>query len=260
MSAMAESTYRARHHDSSDMHRVESGILRLEDASYPQNLKEVLGKKTPATLYFRGNLSLLEKVGIGFCGSRNASKKGLETAKDCAEQVARSGSVVVSGYASGVDMMAHHTALASGGSTILVIPEGIEHFRIKQALRDVWDWSRVLVLSQCKPDEVWKAYHAMNRNQVIIGLSKAMIVIEAQEKGGTIEAGKSTLKLHMPLFVAEYEDMLCTPGNNILLQMGAVSLKKSRSEGRARLTTLFDKVATFSPQECDPQHGQLALI
>lgn len=260
MRAMAESAHHSKCRDSSDMDRINCGVLRLEDASYPENLKAVLGKKAPATLYFLGNLSLLKNPGVGFCGSRNASEKGLETAKDCAEQVAKNGSVVISGYASGVDMMAHHIALESGGATIIVMPEGIEHFKIKQGLRDVWDWSRVLVLSQCKPHEVWKAYHAMNRNQVIIGLSRAMIVIEAQEKGGTIEAGKSALKLHMPLFVAEYSDMQRTPGNSTLLQLGAFSLKKNRSEGRARLTSLFDTVKTFSHEKSAAQHNQLVLI
>ncbi len=238
-------THRAKHPNSDDMNGVERGVLCSDDANYPKNLKEVLGKKSPAMLHFVGNISLLDKHGFGFCGSRIASDKGLETAKDCAEQVAKNDFTVISGYAAGVDMAAHYTALASGGSTILVLPEGIEHFRIKKELRNVWDWSKVLILSQCQPHEIWQAYHAMNRNQVIIALSKAMIVIEAQEKGGTIEAGKSALKLHMPLFVAEYTDMQNTPGNDVLLQQGAIGLRKSRSEGRAILTPLFDKIDNF---------------
>jgi len=252
--------YKQKQHDMNDTTGIEKGVLRLEDAAYPENLKTILNKQTPEELYFVGNLSLLGKAGVGFCGSRNASEKGLETAKDCAEQVAKSDATVISGYASGVDMMAHYTALKSGGATIIVLPEGIDHFRVKKDLRDIWDWSRVLVLSQFKPNEIWQAYRAMNRNQVIIALSKAMIVIEAQEKGGTIEAGKSALKLHMPLFVAEYEDMACTPGNSVLLEMGAFKLKKNKNEGRAQLSSLFDTMANFSYKNPFSNQNQLNLI
>ena len=48
----------------------------------------------------------------------------------------------------------------------------------------MWDWDRVLVVSQFQPDEPWKAFRAMTRNQLIIALSRVMIVIEAGENGG----------------------------------------------------------------------------
>ena len=248
--------YKQRHQDMNDITGIAEGVLHPEDVLYPESLKNILGKHAPADLYFKGNLSLLNKYGVGFCGSRNASEKGLVTAKDCSEQVAKHSLTIISGYAAGVDMTAHRTALESGGETIIVLPEGIGHFTIKKDLRDIWDWSRVLVLSQFKPSEIWQAYRAMTRNQVIIALSRAMIVIEAQEKGGTIEAGKSALKLDMPLFVAEYEDMQRTPGNSLLLQLGANKLSKNRLEGRAKLDLLFSKIENFSFSK----HNQFNLL
>lgn len=233
---------RREHYGPIDIDNIDEGVLHRDEGSYPQKLKEVLGKLAPASIYYKGNLSLLDKQGVGFCGSRNASEKGLRTAKDCAEQVVDESLVVVSGNASGVDLVAHRTALENGGTTILVLPEGLNHFRIKKELREVWDWSRVLVISQFKPQEIWQAYRAMSRNQIIIGLSEAMIVIEAQEKGGTIEAGKSALKLKVPLFVAEYQDMTHTQGNVRLLEMGAARLKKKQSVGKAKLTSLFSTI------------------
>lgn len=238
-----------KYSDVNDADGIDEGVLHLDDSLYPVSLKQILGKHAPTALYYKGNLALLMKQGVGFCGSRNASDKGLDTAKDCAEQVADESLVVISGNASGVDLVAHRTALEKGGSTILVLPEGMNHFRIKKELRDMWDWPRVLVITQFKPTEIWQAYRAMTRNQVIIGLSKAMIVIEAQEKGGTIEAGKSALKLKVPLFVAEYQDMTHTPGNVRLLEMGAATLKKRQSAGRAKLTSLFEVIENFKKTE-----------
>ena len=182
--------------------------LRLapDDAKYPASVRSALGRKAPV-LYAIGNTKLFDAPGIGFCGSRKASEKGLETAADCANQAATLGYAVVSGNAAGVDFVAHHAALQAGGTTILVLPEGIENFRIRKDLRPVWDWSKVLVVSQFDPSAPWQAYRAMQRNEVIIALSRVMIVIEAGAKGGTLNAGLTPLSAGKPLFVAVYEDM-----------------------------------------------------
>lgn len=218
----------------------EARFLRPVEAGYPERLMRVLGKRAPFGFWWQGNLSLLSSSCIGFCGSRKASDKGLETAVDCAAQFAKSGWTVVSGNASGVDLAAHKAALEAGGTTILVLPEGINHFRVKRELKACWDWRRVLVISQFEPDAAWKAYRAMTRNQVIIGLSHAVIVIEAGEKGGTMDTGLNSLRLNVPLFVALYENMPeQAPGNEILLGRGAYRLQKNRLTNRAHIEPIL---------------------
>jgi len=64
-------------------------------AGYPAPVAAACGARAPV-LTCRGNADLLDRAGIGFCGSRKASDKGLETARDCADQVARAGCVVIS--------------------------------------------------------------------------------------------------------------------------------------------------------------------
>lgn len=230
--------------------------VELDDALYPERVKVIMGKRAPKHLDMVGNTDLLNMAGLGFCGSRKSSPKGLKTAQDCADQAACNNVSVVSGNAAGVDFEAHYNCLKSGGNTILVLPEGINHFRIKKALQSVWDWERVLVISQFEPNEPWKAFRAMTRNQLIIYLSRAMVVIEAGEKGGTLNAGKETLKSGLPLYVAQYQDMsLDARGNQILLDMGALKLVKSRSTNRASLTKVFESIKedrlikNFSRQE-----------
>ncbi len=201
-----------------------------------------MGNKAPKHLDVVGNTDLLNMAGLGFCGSRKSSPKGLETAQDCADQAANN-VAVVSGNAAGVDFEAHYNCLKAGGKTILVLPEGINHFRIIKTLQSVWDWERVLVVSQFEPNEPWKAFRAMTRNQLIIALSRAMIVIEAGEKGGTLNAGKETLKSGLPLYVAQYQDMsVDARGNQMLLDMGALKLAKSRSTNRANLAKVFESM------------------
>lgn len=215
--------------------------ISLDDSNYPPVLKQVMGSKAPKTLCCAGNLSLLKQSGVGFCGSRKASEQGLSAARDCASQAAELGITVVSGNAAGVDVEAHYHALANGGTTILVLPEGIESFRIRKVLKPVWDWKRTLVVSQFEPHHGWQAYRAMARNRVIISLSGAMIVIEAGNRGGTLDAGKSTLELGLPLFVAQYEHMSAdAEGNDILMKMGGVPLNKLRSTNRANMAKVKD--------------------
>lgn len=228
-------------------------------AGYPAAVAAALGDKAP-TLHVMGNLALLDAPGIGFCGSRKASDKGLETAIDCAEQAAQAGLTVVSGNAAGVDFAAHHAALKADGTTILVLPEGIDHFRIRKDLREVWDWDRVLVVSQFEPAAVWRTDRAMQRNGIIIALSRAMIVIEAGPTGGTLNAGLSTLAAGKPLFVAIYEQMEAqAPGNARLLDKGAFRLARSRATGRANLDRVRSAVE-YGLAAPPRAAGQLSLL
>lgn len=215
--------------------------ISIDDANYPSALKRVMASKAPKSLSCSGNLDLFGQPSVGFCGSRRASEQGLAAARDCASQAADLGIAVVSGNAAGVDVEAHYHALANGGSTIVVLPEGIENFRIRKILQPVWDWHRVLVVSQFEPHHGWQAYRAMARNKVIIGLSGAMIVIEAGNRGGTLDAGKSSLEMGLPLFVAQYEYASSDAGGNeTLIQMGGVPLNKLRSTNRANMTKVQD--------------------
>jgi len=219
--------------------------IDINDKGYPEKLKMIFGSKAPA-LYLQGNTELLNTHSIGFCGSRNSSPKGKDAVRDCASQAAKNNIIIVSGNASGIDFEAHYNALFSGGATILVLPEGINHFRIKKALKPVWDWNRCLVISQFLPDDTWKIYRAMTRNKLIIALSGAMIVIEAGEKGGTMNAGLETLKTNVPLYVAEYQDMSeIAKGNKKLLDMGAKRIAKNRQTGKANMNHLYHDI--FDP-------------
>ena len=203
------------------------------DGMYPKRLLSVLGEEAPETLYLQGNTSLLGLNSIGFCGTRRPSQKGFDTVRDYAKRVAKkSGFIVIAGNAAGVDLEAHYHAFLAGGSTILVLPEGIKHLRIKRALKPVWDWKRVLVISQFDPGTSWNLFHAKAQAQVIIGLSKDVIVIEAEETGRTMDAGLEALRLKRELHVFKYQDMSVSGrGNKKLLQLG----------GKPLFETIFSK-------------------
>lgn len=196
------------------------GALFFDDPRYPDRLRRAPG--APLALFYRGPIELLEQTSVGVCGSRNASSNGLRAAQACGQDAAALGMVVVSGYAKGVDTEAHLSALAAGGSTVAVLAEGISDFRLKQSYGNLPDGAlgRLLVISQFPPRQRWTAGAAMTRNQVIVGLGDAVVVVEAGAGGGTLRAGETALQTGKQLWVLGFpgED---PPGNQALLTAGA---------------------------------------
>lgn len=211
------------------------------DQSYPVNLKSLLKLNTPPVLSMIGNINLLSNRTVGFSGSRKVSEKGVAITKDCVEQLSQEKDIsIVSGYAQGVDKEAHYTALASGGSTIIILPNGISSFYVRQELKDVWDWDRVLVISEYLPKDKWSVSRAMNRNNTIIGLSDIMVVVEAGLTGGSLDAGLRTLEDNKPLYVPLYSDYPESAlGNKVLLERGAKCIRRSRQSNRANVMALL---------------------
>lgn len=231
-------------------------MLCIDDGDYPHVLSARFPNQAPPMLMVRGNKRLLQQPAVGFCGSRAASSRGLEVAADCADQLARAGVIVTSGYAAGVDLAAHAAALRAGGATTVVLAEGIIGFRVKSEIEGLWDWDRVCVVSEFAATLPWSAGNAMQRNRTIVGLSRAMILIEAGATGGSIAAGRNALEATVPLFAPEYEGMPATAtGNRELLRQGAQPLLRARATMRANLGEVLAtvKVAATPPQHGEPQ-------
>ena len=214
-------------------------FISMLDDTYPIELERGLSVRMPPVLTYRGNLGLLLMKKIAFSGSRKVSEKGIEITRDIIEQLSDSDICVVSGYAAGVDFIAHSYTLKNNGYTIIVLPEGINSFRIRKDLISDWNWNRTLVISEFLPNAKWTAGRAMQRNKTLIGLSDISIVIEAGVKGGSFDAGMATLEKGKYLFVPQYsippESAL---GNKILIDRGAFPLRKNRFTNKVNLTLL----------------------
>ncbi len=200
------------------------------DSNYPGTQLEALGG---VTLYVLGNLELLGKSGIGICGSRDASPEALDWAYHLGKEAAKRNVLIVSGYARGVDREAHRGALEAGGSTIAVLPEGIEGFGIRRELASHVDLERnFLAVSMFEPSARWTSWRAMTRNQLIVGLSTSLVVVEAREKGGTIDAARKCLRQAKKLWAVEYPvESSGGSGNRLLLKnASAIALNPASVE------------------------------
>jgi DNA processing protein len=160
----------------------------------------------PDELWVRGNIDLLAADAVAIVGSRAASHYAIDIAVSLAFDLARAGLVVVSGMARGVDGAAHRGALDAGGATVAVLGCGVnvvypeEHGDLMLKIA-----TSGAVISELPPDAPPLAHHFPLRNRIISGLSRAVVVIEAGEKSGSLITARCALE--------QGRDVMAVPGN-----------------------------------------------
>ena len=206
-------------------------IITLDSKYYPRQLINNLDTAAPPLLFCGGKLDLLNALNVSIVGSRDVFKEGIDFTKNIAKQLAFSGYNIVSGYAKGVDTLSHLTALENDGTTTFVLSYGLYDFKKKKEFSDVKWTDNILAMSEFSPESKWLSSHAMIRNKTIVGLSNAVIVVQAgpekDEKGnmsGTFNSGKTALKYNIPLFVLSPSIVDNAKGNKDLIKQGAIEI------------------------------------
>ena len=160
-------------------------VIQHGSAEYPPLLAEI--PNPPPVLWTRGDRSLFRGPCIAIVGARAATRDGMETAYQIAGDLARAGVVVVSGLARGIDSAAHTGALDAKGKTIAVLGTGIDRVypaENKQLHERIA--AHGLLVTEFVPGAPPDLFHFPQRNRIISGLSKAVVVVEAREKSGSL--------------------------------------------------------------------------
>jgi DNA processing protein len=207
-------------------------VVHLEHQNYPTRVLERLNDSAPPILFCKGHLSLLSVRSVSIVGSRNVSDSTSEFVKNVARDLTNSGFNIISGYAKGVDTIAHLSAIESEGTTTFVLSYGILEFTLKRDFRDLPWQKNILAVSQFHPKEKWQASNAMVRNKLVVSLSDAVVVAESGPEvdsegkmSGTFDAGKNALKLGVPLFVLSPGFVPTGAiGNRELIKLGGIEL------------------------------------
>lgn len=184
-------------------------VLHPLHPDFPQQIRTFKNNiSLPAILYVIGNIALLNRPSVSIVGRRDAEKPVLAAAESLACELAGKGINITSGYAAGIDSAAHLAALRAGGTTSIVLAEGIVHFQTKPELRNLLKTDNSLIISQSEPETKWAAYMAMTRNKLVCVLSGAVVVIasgpERDANGrnsGTYNTAMAALKMGVPVFV-----------------------------------------------------------
>jgi DNA processing protein len=178
-------------------HRVHP--LFLGEAGYPALLARI--KYPPLLLYVRGDLETQDENTIALVGSRSCSAYGRRVAEQIAAGLARAGWTVISGLARGIDAAAHRGALQAGGRTLAVLAGGLsaiyppEH----KDLADQVEQAGALITDSNMRMEPLPVLFPM-RNRIISGISRGVVVVEANERSGALITAEHALEQDRDVF------------------------------------------------------------
>jgi DNA processing protein len=178
-------------------------VLPADDPRFPTSLLAI--SDCPSELWYCGRLEVFEAPAVAIVGSRAASAVALEMAMRLAADLSRLGVVIVSGLARGVDSAAHCGALQEG-RTIAVLGSGCdviyprEHTPLASRIVEAG-----LLVSEYPPGTPPHRGRFPMRNRIISGLSRAVVVIEAHEKSGSLITARCALQ--------QGREVMAVPGN-----------------------------------------------
>lgn len=248
-------------------------LLTPEDDDYPESLHHI--HDAPLVLYCLGCRELLTRDQIGIVGSRNATRAGLDHARNFAAALGREGFVITSGLALGIDGAAHAGALDAGHPTLAVIGSGFDqlypsqHRKLAERMIE-----QGLLISEYPPGVRARAAHFPQRNRIISGMSRGVLVVEAGLKSGSLITARLALEqgrevfaipgsVHSPVargchHLIKQGARLVETVDDVLEELGAwwsPSPAVAQREGQKPLTTDLDtrEIAVLEALGYDPQ-------
>lgn len=239
--------------------QIGAQLIVLGDDAYPRNLAAL--DPPPPLLWVRGDPALMAQPCIAIVGARIASAGGQRIARGLAQQLGQAGHVVVSGLARGIDGAAHAGALETG--TVAVLGGGVDDVYPPDNA-DLYDQivERGCVVSESPVGARAQARDFPRRNRIISGLSRGVIVVEAEIRSGSLITAR--------LAGEQGRDVFAVPGSpldprsrgpNELLRQGAILC-----EGLEDIERAFNTLRTLREPAYDnpfigaPDDVDVALI
>ena len=188
-------------------------LTRLS-ANYPQKLRQALSYHTPAVLFYRGDLSLLQRPAVAVVGSRRLHPMNLSFARSMGQYVAQNKDVLVSGGAAGADLAAQDACIAADGKSVIFVADRLTAHTA----------THTLFLSADGYDIPFSNYRALDRNKLIhIHGEKSVAAQCTFGKGGTWQGCTENLKHGWSrLFV--FDDG--SKGAQALIDQGATAIRE----------------------------------
>lgn len=166
--------------------KLSISYLTFKDENYPNNLAELTN--APIVLYYKGNIKASDEFAIAIVGTRKMTSYGREVTERFAAELASVGVTIVSGLAIGIDAVAHKVAIEVGGRSIAVVASGLDRI---SPVTNKWIADKIInenlgaVVSEYPLGYPSFRTNFANRNRIISGLSKAVLVIEGRRQSGT---------------------------------------------------------------------------
>lgn len=154
---------------------------------------------------------------VALVGSRAAKVKYVEATRELAAALGRAGWGVVSGGALGIDGAAHQGALGAGCPTVVLLGSGLDQLyppRHRELFKQVS--LRGALISPFPPGAPPRRAHFLQRNALIAGMARGVVVVEAQLRSGALNTARCARGMGIPVMALD-----SSPGARLLLQGGA---------------------------------------
>lgn len=203
--------------------RAGARLICFGDAAYPAALAGI--QDAPPLLWALGDAALASRPGVALVGARNASSLGVRMTRALARGLGEAGLTVVSGLARGIDAAAHDAALPCG--TVAVVAGGVDVTYPPENAELARRLAREgLILSEQPIGLEPQARHFPRRNRIVAGLARAVVVVEAAAKSGSLITARMALD--------QGREVMAVPGHpfdarasgcNMLIRDGAVLVR-----------------------------------
>ena len=238
-------TYTRNWLESSEAHH----IICFASPDYPARLKEV--SDAPPLLYVVGNHRLLSEPQLAIVGSRRPTPQGRRLAHDFALELGKSGLVITSGMALGIDAAAHQGVLSSYGSTVAVLGTGVDQIypRNHRSLYSLIAQQGALI-SEFPLGTSANPGHFPKRNRIISGLSLGVLVVEAEQKSGSLISARLAAEQGREVFAVPGSVLNpLTKGCHQLLREGAILVETHEDVLVELQTQLEPMLAETEPEQ-----------
>ena len=227
-------------------------ILFFTDKQFPSRLKVI--EDAPSCIYLKGNINLQHPKTIGIVGTRQATSYGKELVEKIIKDLLPHQPLIISGLAYGIDIHAHKQAIKNNLPTLGVMGSGMDIIypaSHKETAKKMFDHGGLLTENRfgAKPD----AHNFPARNRIIAGLSDALIVVEAAEKGGALITAEIANSYN--------KDVFAIPGN--IGQTYSEGCNKLIRTNKANLLTSvkdLEYIMNWTTDQITTKHKPLTLF
>jgi DNA processing protein len=235
---------RGRFDPETELRRAEAAgvaVVTIDDGSYPRRLREIYA--APPVLFVKGELRPEDDLSVAIVGTRRVTGYGRIATEQIAGELAAAGVTIVSGFARGIDTVAHRATLDAGGRTIAVFACGLDVIYPPEN-RDLVGRvvERGAIVSEHALGVRPEATNFPARNRIVSGMTRATLVVEAGERSGALITAR---------FAADQgRDVLAVPGP--ITAPGSIGTNALIKDGARLVTGAADVLAEIGVAEPGP--------